>query len=96
MTFFSNEEIEYLLEIKKKSDERIKCLKNMINHEEQSQLYLRPILAKYCKHEWRDEGSSSVENNSYDWRCSKCSLLKTFCEELGVLQDNIGGNSQSS
>ena len=76
---FTDEEIKTLLKIKEKSDERIKCLRDMIMHEEQSQLYLKPILAKYCKHEWKDDAAFSVENNSHKWRCSKCSLLKDSC-----------------
>tara|TARA_Y100001956_G_scaffold56348_1_gene55364 strand:+ start:157 stop:381 length:225 start_codon:yes stop_codon:yes gene_type:complete len=66
---FTNEDIENLLNIKKKSDERIKCLKDMIKHEEHAQLYLRPILRKYCKHEWNKDEEDKL-------RCSKCTLLK--------------------
>ena len=73
---FTDEEIKNLLKIKEKSDERIKCLRDMIIHEEQSQSYLKPILAKYCKHEWRDDGAFGIENHSHEWRCTKCSLLK--------------------
>ena len=46
---FTTEDIENLLKIKKLSDERIKCLKDMIKHEEHAQLNLRPVLRKYCK-----------------------------------------------
>ena len=66
---FTNEDIKNLLNIKKKSDERIKCLKDMIKHEEHAQLYLRPILRKYCKHEWNKDEEDKL-------RCSKCTLLK--------------------
>ena len=66
---FTNEDIENLLNIKKKSDERIKCLKDMIKHEEHAQLYLRPVLRKYCKHEWKTDEEGGL-------RCSKCTLLK--------------------
>ena len=76
MSYFTNEEIKNLLKIKEKSDERIKCLNDMILHEERSQLYLKPLLRKYCKHEWKDDSSFTVENNNREWRCSKCSLLK--------------------
>lgn len=66
---FSDEDIKNLLNIKKKSDERIKCLKDMIKHEENAQLYLRPALIKYCKHEWKNDEEGKL-------RCSKCTLLK--------------------
>ncbi|ANS04144.1 hypothetical protein [uncultured Mediterranean phage] len=66
---FSDEDIKNLLNIKKKSDERIKCLKDMIKHEENAQLYLRPVLIKYCKHEWKNDEEGKL-------RCSKCTLLK--------------------
>ena len=66
---FSDEDIKNLLNIKKKSDERIKCLKDMIKHEEHAQLYLRPVLIKYCKHEWKTDEEGKL-------RCSKCTLLK--------------------
>ena len=66
---FTNEDIENLLNIKKKSDERIKCLKDMIKHEEHAQLNLRPVLRKYCKHEWNNDEEGKL-------RCSKCTLLK--------------------
>ena len=66
---FSDEDIKNLLNIKKKSDERIKCLKDMIDHEEQSQLYLRPLLRQYCKHEWKEDEEGKL-------RCLKCTLLK--------------------
>ena len=69
MSHFTNEDIKNLLNIKKKSDERIKCLKDMIKHEEHAQLYLRPILRKYCKHEWNKDEEDKL-------RCSKCTLLK--------------------
>ena len=66
---FSDEDIKNLLNIKKKSDERIKCLKDMIKHEENAQLYLRPVLIKHCKHEWKNDEEGKL-------RCSKCTLLK--------------------
>jgi len=69
---FSDEDIKNLLNIKKQSDERIKCLRNMIKHEEHAQLYLRPVLRKYCKHEWKKD---NVYNQG-SLRCSKCTLLK--------------------
>jgi len=76
MSYFTDEEMKIILEIKKKSNERIKCLHDMIKHEENAQLYLNPILKKYCNHAWKDEGSFCVQNNNSEWRCSKCSLLK--------------------
>ncbi len=66
---FTTEDIENLLKIKKLSDERIKCLKDMIKHEEYAQLNLRPVLRKYCKHEWNEDEECKL-------RCSKCTLLK--------------------
>ena len=41
----------------------------MIKHEEHAQLYLRPVLRKYCKHEWKTDEEGKL-------RCSKCTLLK--------------------
>lgn len=73
---FSEEDIKNLLNIKKKSDERIKCLNDMIKHEEHAQLYLRPLLRKYCPHEWEKDNVFAVENNHTSFRCSKCTLLK--------------------
>ena len=73
---FSDEDIKNLLNIKKKSDERIKCLKDMIVHEERAQLYLRPLLRQYCPHEWEKDNVFTMENNEVTFRCSKCTLLK--------------------
>ena len=66
---FSDEDIKNLLNIKKKRDERIKCLNDMIKHEEHAQLYLRPILRQYCPHEWNNDKEGKL-------RCLKCTLLK--------------------
>ena len=80
MSKLNDTDIKRLMKLKETSDERIRCLRDMIKHEEASQLFLRPILKEYCNHEYEDVGPFSVENNSREYRCKKCQLLRSYIE----------------
>jgi hypothetical protein len=80
MSKLTDMNIKRLMKLKKASDERIKCLRDMIKHEEASQLFLRPVLKEHCNHEYTDIGSFTVENNSREYRCKKCQLLRSYIE----------------
>ena len=82
METLSKNEIAILYSLAGESEERIRCLESLVQHEHASQLKLRSILAKHCQHSYKDESSFSLDNNAYSWRCKECGLLKTVVEEL--------------
>ena len=80
MSKLNDNDIKRLMKLKETSDERIRCLRDMIKHEEASQLFLRPILKEHCNHEYTEISSFSVENNTREYRCKKCLLLRSYIE----------------
>ena len=73
---FEDKDVEQLMKLKKAAGERIACLRKMIIHEEETIKKIRPILKKYCSHEWLDDNIFAVENHMQTKRCKKCLLLK--------------------
>jgi hypothetical protein len=73
---FTEEDVSGLMELLKGAEERVACLKKIIIHEEETIKKLRPILRKYCDHEWKNIAAFNVENNSQEWKCERCLLIK--------------------
>ena len=72
----STEELKSLITIRKMSESRAKCLKQLIDHELQTQSKLLIIIQNNCNHKWTDVGSFTIDNNSREYECKVCGISK--------------------